>query len=605
MKLVKEGPETPKNDGPETSPKKGLQIAKRPNVEEETKVEEVSKVEEVTKVEEVPKTDKPKKGKIKKKPGAKGSGFFKMSKEKSAWGLDIGDNEISATKVSLQGGQVFVEKFERIEYSTIKQDITSDKSDIVKKAISLFKVRNNISETDKVVTSIPGKMVLLRFVSLPPMKRSQIPSVIRFELRKQIPFDPSEIIWDSYQFGEKVTTKKGAEVGIFATKKENISYLLPHLELLRMNLQAIQATPVAIYNLIRAITDMDEDIIIVNVEKGGTDFIVVGKSKFWNRSISISEINTDLVREIQRSMGYYISLTKDAKPGNIFLMGEAFDEDKINFIKGELDGNVALLNLQDKMKFSKNIDESMKNERTVHSFGVTIGLALQGIDHGKVDINLLPYDYIRERLAPKRKKMAIAITILLALGLLTQGYRDVKATSGISAYIDKIKTKAGEVRRYARTYKKIEDEIKVEEESLESLKAIGNQSNFWVSTIHNIIDVLPENVYLVDINSSWGQPYAEKEEGPDSKKSPKKKTKKPTKVLIMSIMGESYDPSVSYIKENVKKPLENLKLFGQQTPAFRNVEIVQGSIRTVIDTDLGSGQTKIAFQIRWIVDKIN
>jgi hypothetical protein len=49
----------------------------------------------------------------------------------------------------------------------------------------------------------------------------------------------------------------------------------------------------------------------------------------------------------------------------------------------------------------------------------------------------------------------------------------------------------------------------------------------------------------------------------------------------MSIKGESYDPKMSYIEEMVKKPLEDLKLFGQQVPSFRNVEFVQGSVRHV------------------------
>ena len=44
----------------------------------------------------------------------------------------------------------------------------------------------------------------------------------------------------------------------------------------------------------------------------------------------------------------------------------------------------------------------------------------------------------------------------------------------------------------------------------------------------------------------------------------------------MSIKGESHDPKMSYIEEMIKKPLEDLKLFGQQIPAFKDVEVVQG-----------------------------
>ena len=122
------------------------------------------------------------------------------------------------------------------------------------------------------------------------------------------------------EIGDRVTDS-GVKTGLFATKKENIYSLLPSLAPIRVNLDAIQITPIAIYNLVHLSSDSDEDVIVVNVEQGNTDFIVVGRSKYWNRSIPISEVNTTLIREIQRSIGYYVSVTKGTKPETLYLMG--------------------------------------------------------------------------------------------------------------------------------------------------------------------------------------------------------------------------------------------------------------------------------------------
>ena len=66
----------------------------------------------------------------------------------------------------------------------------------------------------------------------------------------------------------------------------------------------------------------------------------------------------------------------------------------------------------------------------------------------------------------------------------------------------------------------------------------------------------------------------------------------------MGIKGESREPSKSFIEEHVLKPIQNLSLFDQKVPAFKNVEIVPGSCRQVDKEGIGS---YICFEIRWIV----
>ncbi|MEE8190915.1 MAG: hypothetical protein V3T79_04890, partial [Candidatus Scalindua sediminis] len=535
-------------------------------------------------------------------------GLLNQSRGNTAWGLEIGDKELKAAKVGFRNGKLFVEAIDRLEYSSIKQEMTVGESELTEEAVNIFKKRNLIGESDKIVASISGRMALLRFVSLPPMKKRRLADAMKYELRKQIPFEPSEIIWDSHRFAGGRTGDKGIEVGIFATKKENIYNLLPSLAPIKMNLRAIQTIPVAIYNLIQMSSDLEEDVIVVNVGDGSTDFIVIGKSKFWNRSISISEINIDFVREIQRSMGYYLSRAKDAKPENIFLMGDVFkDDEKIKFINENFGGKVTLLNLFDKIKISEDADQSVLNEKTILGFEAAVGLAVQGLDLGEININLLPSDYIRERNVPKQRALTVVITILIFLSLLTQSIKYYTASITLSKYSDTVNSTLNEVKRLERVYRNTGKKVEGEEKKLRALRSIGTQGAFWTEVVRKVIDIMPEKVYLLSMKSLRDFSSIDKEK----KKSTPKDADGPKRELIMSIKGESYDPKMSYIEEMVKKPLEGLKLFGQQVPAFRNVEFVQGSVRHVDTLKKESGSEDlnvdqkirpIAFEIRWVVN---
>ena len=67
----------------------------------------------------------------------------------------------------------------------------------------------------------------------------------------------------------------------------------------------------------------------------------------------------------------------------------------------------------------------------------------------------------------------------------------------------------------------------------------------------------------------------------------------------MGIKGESKEPRMGFIEENILKPIQILTLFDQKVPAFKNVEIVPGSCRQIERKNGWEGC--ISFEIRWIV----
>ena len=548
--------------------------------------------------------------------------FVGQSGDKSSWGLEIGDSELKAVKASTRDGELFVEAIDRIDYSSIDHENMPKKPELIKAAVNVFKERNSISKSDKIIVSLSGKMILSRFFSLPPIKKSRVAEALRYELRKQVPFEPDEILWDYQQFENDRATDSGIKIGLFATKKENIYDLLPSLAPIMVNLDAIQITPIAIYNLVHLSSDSNEDVIVINVERGNTDFIVVGRSKYWNRSIPISEVNMTLIREIQRSIGYYISVSKGSKPEILYLMGEVFEDDnKIKFIDENLENKVQFLDILDNIKIIRDFEHPALMKQNIYGFETALGLAIQGLNLGDIKINLLPPAYVKERLISKRKILACVIVASIFLSFFTQSIKDYVTWRPLSRGVDTANKTLNEIRKLERAYKSIEKKVKIEEQNLHVWESIGAKGRFWIEAINKIIDAIPENVYLSSIESSRGIPHPDKKERISSKGFFEGKGETSSinidtskEVLIISIKGESYTPEVSYIEERVKKPIEGLTFFDQKLPVFSNVKVVQGSVHHIkaidekdvpVDTADGIKSQPISFEIQCIVNLIN
>ncbi len=548
----------------------------------------------------------------------KGSRSIGLSGDKSAWGLEIGDSGIKAVKASFREGNLFIEAIDRIDYSSQDGEITLKKSELIEEAVGIFKNRNLINKSDKIIVSLSGKMILSRFFTLPPIKKNRIEDALKFELRKQVPFEPDEIAWDYQQFDDVGAANKGVKIGLFATKKENIYELLPSLAPIRVYLDAIQITPIAIYNLVCLSSDSNEDAIVINVEQGNTDFIVVGRSKYWNRSIPLSEVNMTLIREIQRSMGYYISVSKGTKPEILYLMGDVFEDDsKIKFVDENLENKVQFLNLLDNIRMVKDFDHPASAKKNIYGFETALGLSLQGLNLGEIRINLLPDDYVIERQVSSRRVFAYVIAIGIFLSFFTQYIKDYLLWKPLSNSVDTVTRTLNETNRLERAFKNIEKKVKAEEENLRLWESMGQQGHFWIEAINKIINTVPENVYLISIESLWGIPEAGKKERTSSKDffgnketTASKEIDTSKEVLIIRIKGESHAPEVSYIEKKVKNPIANITLSDQNIPAFSSVRFVQGSVHHVAVSDkkdmVGDlKSTPISFELQCIVDSLN
>jgi len=107
-------------------------------------------------------------------------------KSKSIVGLDLGSSVVKAVEISLDGPEPVVTGFSRIEIPP---------GGTVAEAVEAA-FREGRFRSRRVVTSVAGQSVVVRYVPMMRMSDSELKQAIRFETDKYLPFDLDEVVMD-------------------------------------------------------------------------------------------------------------------------------------------------------------------------------------------------------------------------------------------------------------------------------------------------------------------------------------------------------------------------------------------------------------------------
>ena len=126
---------------------------------------------------------------------------------------------------------------------------------------------------------------------------------------------------------------------------------------------------------------------------------------------------SDLVAEIQRSIGFFTSNNRNAKLGAVIALGNAMKLPGLQrFLAQNLDQEVAQID-----EFNALVGGSVTAvpnfKENVLTFGVAYGLCVQGLDKAQIHTNLLPGEIITKRLVKAKKPWAVAAAALLLTGM--------------------------------------------------------------------------------------------------------------------------------------------------------------------------------------------
>ncbi len=281
-------------------------------------------------------------------------------------------------------------------------------------------------------------MAFARPVKLPPVDPKKIPDIVRFEAVQQIPFPIDQVEWD-YQVFTRADSPD-VEAVIVAMTKEKISQYLSNYFAVGMSVDGMSTCPMAVYNALAydmELTPESPGVILVDIGTTATDLIVVDNGSVWLRNMPIGGNNftealvrafklsfskaerlkreagtskylrqiivamrpvfADLAQEMQRSLGYYQSLYRDAKLTKLVGVGSTFRLPGMQkFLKQQLQMEVIRPDGFKRVKIAGK-EESAFAESAMN-LATAYGLALQGLELEKVSVNLLPTKLVRQRI---------------------------------------------------------------------------------------------------------------------------------------------------------------------------------------------------------------
>ena len=414
---------------------------------------------------------------------------------KGVWGIDVSKSSVKVVRLegdTLTHSGVF-------PYDSAGTGDAGELDAQIKATLTQIKATFKIS-SEPVIFSLPSHSTFNRLIKLPPVEESKIPEIVKYEAQSQIPFNIDEVIWD-YQYVEReYGPGEEKEVILFAIKKDIVEQFLGNIIELKFNTEAVQFAPVALFNFL--LRDQEVKGATVALDMGGdnTDLIVIDGTKFWVRNLPITgnditkalqkafnipfeeaeklklkagqsqqaqkifnavqPILRDLVNEINRSMGYYKSISKTSKFDQIILLGNSTKTLNFQkFVSQSLQLPAIRLQKLNTIAVGGSVDPGELNENLA-TIGTAIGLALQGIEPTTNRVNLLPEAY-RQKKQLKRKQpfvvaTAAALYLLVGLAWYKQDTEVAKLDASIRA-ADKVLNSNKAIKEEFEGAKKIEE----------------------------------------------------------------------------------------------------------------------------------------------------
>jgi len=394
-----------------------------------------------------------------------------MATSGAVWAIDVGNCALKALKCRAHESEsmVVAEAFDYIEYPKILTQPGAEPTELILDALRQFLSRNSV-QNDRVAVSVSGQAGLARFIKLPPVEARKIPDIVRYEAKQQIPFDLNDVVWDYQRLsgGSEEGFALETEVGLFAMKRDVAARSIDPFERVGIDVDLLQLAPLAIYNfvLFDQLTELPppeeydpddppESIVVISMGTDSTDLVITNGFRVWQRSVPIGgghftkaltkelkltfakaehlkrnaataqdtkavfqamrPVFNDLLTELQRSIGYFSSLDRNAKIGRVVAIGNAM---KLPGLRRYLSQNLGF-EIERIDEFNRLVGPSVLaapafKDNTL-AFSVCYGLAVQALNRGKLKTNLLPREIVKDRLIRAKKPWAVAAAALLLL----------------------------------------------------------------------------------------------------------------------------------------------------------------------------------------------
>lgn len=196
---------------------------------------------------------------------------------KRAAGIDIGTSSIKLIELEDKKGHL------ELTRCSLNRIVDGDIKSALKDLLSLTKL-----SLKRVNVSLSGPSVIVRYIEMPPMKKDELKSAIKFEAEKYIPFNINDSIIDCAMLDK---TASGANrVLLVAAKKNEVNNLLGIFKEVGLEINAIDIDSFAFLNSFQRLG-------IENKEEEKTYALINMGARFSNMNI-ITKGNVYFTRDI-------------------------------------------------------------------------------------------------------------------------------------------------------------------------------------------------------------------------------------------------------------------------------------------------------------------
>ncbi|HUG90199.1 MAG TPA: type IV pilus assembly protein PilM [Planctomycetaceae bacterium] len=413
-----------------------------------------------------------------------------MAENRGVWGIDIGQAGLKAIRLRYAdaASQVIAVAFDYVPHPKILSQPDAIPEELIPQALETFLSRNDVSG-DALAISVPGQTALARFIQLPPVEAGKVADIVKYEARQQIPFALEDVIWDYQTLGggaEESGFMLEAEVGLFAMKREQVLQQLKPFTDKKLEVELIQIAPLALFNVLSydqlgirpsksgedSSEASDEHVIMLDMGADNTTLLVSNGRKIWIRNVplggnhftraltkemkltfakaehlkcnatkspdpravfqALRPVFNDYVAEIQRSIGYFSSVNRNAKIKKVVGVGNGFKLAGLQkFLQQNLQYDVERLD-----GFKAVVGDTVLNaplfQENILAFAVPYGLALQGLELTRIKTTLLPPEIKTARIIRRKKPWAVTAAAVLLLLLTISGVLNARVQQSVS-----------------------------------------------------------------------------------------------------------------------------------------------------------------------------
>jgi type IV pilus assembly protein PilM len=333
-------------------------------------------------------------------------------------------------------------------------------------------------------------------------------------------------------------------------KRDQINRAIAPFRAAGIEIDVVQMGPIALYNYITYDqlkgSDLKGSIVLLDIGADNTDLIISDGTRIWQRNVPIGGnhftraltkelkltfakaehlkrnatkapdpkavftamrgIFNDFASEVNRSIGFYSSVNRQAKIIKVVGLGNGF---KLPGLQKFLQQNLNGLEVEKLEAFNKLTNDEVKEApqfvENLPSFAVSYGLALQGLGRSQLKTNLLPPEVEQVRILRRKKPWALAASALLMLAFSMLYLGDFKAYAKVAnpefkGAVDKVKSVSTQGNGFASSYNSVKSEFEAKLKEGKALIIPDDQRAAWPKFLQVLNNTLPDPAAEYNLN---------------------------------------------------------------------------------------------------------